>query len=631
MTPRPLLDSLDSLADFRRLPAARLPELAAEIRAELLEVVSRTGGHLASNLGVVELTLALLHTFDPDQDVIVWDTGHQGYVHKLLTGRRRLFQGLRQADGCCGFLHRHESPYDAFGAGHAGTAISAALGFAAARDRAGRPGRVIALVGDGALGCGVSLEGLNNIIETTRDFILVINDNKMAIAPNVGALARRLNRVIVDERYNRLKASLREALVRLPRVGRPLKNLIHRVEEAVKGMIVPGRIFEELGLRYMGPLNGHDLPGLLETFGAVRRLEQPLVLHVLTTKGYGDPRAEAAPEMFHGISGTPGNGCDAEPVPGPAAPTFSACLGEALCRRAAHDPGLVAITAGMCHGTGLRPLRERHPERLVDVGIAEEHAVVFAAGLAAAGFRPVVAIYATFMQRAVDYVFHDVCLQELPVVFCLDRAGIVEDGPTHHGIYDVAFWRAFPGLAVLQPADGLELEAMLEAAAAHSGPVVLRYPRGSARPLPVASPPLVWGRAAVVREGADLAIWAAGPETLVALEVAGRLAASGIEATVVNPRFLAPFDAELLRAHAARLPVVTLENHVLHGGLATIVDEQLAGRPCGGLLHLGWPATVLPWGPEAEIRRRHGLDPAGIAAAVRTFLAGRPAAGTPAP
>ncbi len=622
MTPRPLLDSIHSPADLRRLPESELPALAAEIRAELVEVVSRTGGHLGPNLGAVELTIALLRVFDPPADTIVWDTGHQAYVHKLLTGRRALFQNLRQSDGCCGFQHRQESTCDAFGAGHAGTAISAALGFAAARDQAGGNGRVVAVVGDGALGCGVSLEGINNIVETTKDFILVLNDNKMSIAPNVGAVAHYLSRVISAESYNRFRDGVAHFIARIPHIGPPARKAIHRIEEMTKGVLVHGTLFEELGLRYIGPVDGHDLPGLVRTFQNLRRLRQPIVLHVLTRKGQGYAPAEAAPETFHGIGPfNPATGTACIDKAGGA--SFSAALGNALCDEVGKNRQVLAITAGMCSGTGLKPLREKFPDHLRDVGIAEEHAVVFAAGLAAAGYRPVVAIYASFMQRAMDCVFHDVCLQNLPVVFCLDRAGYVEDGPTHSGIHDLGFWRTLPNLAVLQPSDDAELRGMLSLLIARNGPGMLRYPRGGASALPVQTrTPLEWGKAELLREGPDVAIWAAGRETLLALEVADLLAVRGIRATVVNPRFLQPFDSELFLRHAAAMPVVTLENHVLSGGLAGIAADLLLQAPRHrGILRRGWPAdTVLPWGPEADLRRRFRLDAASLAEDIAAFL-----------
>ncbi len=605
-----LLDRLHGPADVRRLPPTELPQLAAELRAEILTVVSRQGGHLASNLGAVELTIALLRTFDPARDAVIWDTGHQTYAWKLLTGRRDLFQQLRGTGGACGFQNRTESPHDAFGAGHAGTAISAALGFAAARDRDGGPGRVVAVVGDGALGCGTSLEGLNSISETTRDFVLVVNDNKMSIARNVGAIARNLNRLIANERYNRLKARLRHGLAKLPGIGPHLHAAIHKLESAVKSLLVPGVLFEQLGLRYIGPIDGHDLGQLLRTFEAVATLREPLVIHVLTSKGYGYPKAEDAPESYHGV----GRFDPADGIGEGSSEGFSHHLGRTLEALVEKDPKILAITAGMCSGTGLKPLRERHPVNLVDVGIAEEHAVVFAAGLAAAGHRPVVAIYASFMQRAMDYVFHDVCLQNLPVIFCLDRAGVVEDGPTHHGIHDLGFWRSLPNLAVLQPADGAEFEEMLRAALARGRPAVLRYPRGSAAPLAVPKrTPLEWGRAETLRDGTDVAIWAAGRETVTALAVADRLAAHGLSVAVVNVRFLIPFDEALFRLQAAAMPVVTLENHVLSGGLADCAGRCLAAMPAHrGALHRGWPLEVLAWGAESELRQHHRLDVASL-------------------
>lgn len=625
MKSRPLLDGISGPADLRRLAAEHLPALAAEIRAEIIDVVSGTGGHLASNLGTVELTLALMRVFDVDTDRVVWDTGHQCYAYKLLTGRRASFQNLRQADGCSGFPLRDESRYDVFGTGHAGTAISAALGLAVARDVAGETRRVIAVVGDGALGSGVALEGLNSIIEKTRDFILVVNDNKMAIAPRVGAIGRYLNRVISGERYNRIKRVLRNAVLRIPRIGAPMRQAISRLEELTKGILVPGLVFEELGLRYFGPIDGHNLPLLQQTFEAVRGMRMPVVVHVLTEKGHGYAKAEAAPELFHGVSRpAPPSELDVQYKKDPHAPpgpTFSSTLGEILVSAVAANPRVMAITAGMCHGTGLVPLREKHPDNLIDVGIAEEHAVVFAAGLATAGYRPVVAIYATFMQRAMDYVLHDVCLQRLPVIFCLDRAGVVEDGPTHHGIHDVGYWRGLPDLPILQPADTWDMEAMFILLLARGSAGMLRYPRGSSVNLDVPErAPMAWGKAEVLRPGRQVAIWAVGREVAVALDLARMLATRDVEACVVNTRFLVPFDAALFLAHAAAMPVVTLENHVLVGGLASLAAETVAasGKPAR-LLHRGWPNSVLPWGQESDIRQRCRLDTPSLADDIAAF------------
>jgi 1-deoxy-D-xylulose-5-phosphate synthase len=620
-----ILDSISGPSDLKAVPAEALASLAAEVREELLCIVSRQGGHLASNLGIVELTLALVRAFDLPEDVIVWDTGHSGYVFKLLTGRREQMQRLRDGGGCCGFLNRDESPYDAFGAGHAGTAISAALGIAAARDRNGEPGRVVAVVGDGALGCGSSLEGLNSIIETTDNFILVVNDNRMSIAPNVGALSRYLSRVIPDDRYNRFRQAVSGGIDRIPRVGPRLRRLVRRLEEAAKSVLVPGAVFEELGLRYIGPLDGHDVGGLCETFAAVRRMQGPVVVHVLTEKGHGYAHAERSPEVFHGLGRFDLDSGQPSPAAGAAPATFSDVLGECLHDLASADGRVMAITAGMCHGTGLSLCRQDRPRQFFDVGIAEEHAVIFAAGMATRGLRPVVVIYASFMHRAVDYVFHDVCLQRLPVVACLDRAGIVADGPTHHGIHDIAFWSAIPNLAVLQPRDGSELRQMLALCLARGEPAVIRYPKAeSADLLPEADrAPLEWGRAEVLRVGTDVALWGVGRETATVLAVADRLAAEGIRAAVVNPRFVIPLDRTLLTSQAhSGMPLVVVENHVETGGFGTLVQATLAGPQPVRLLCRGWPREVLPWGAEAAIRRRYRMDVESLAEDVRALVRG---------
>lgn len=614
-----MLESIHSPQDLRRLPVDALPALAAEIRQELLAVVSRHGGHLASNLGVVELVLALHYVFDFSDDALVFDTGHQCYVHKLLTGRRESFQRLRQADGCCGFPLRSESRYDCFGTGHSGTGISAALGLAAARDSMHGHRKVVTLLGDGALGCGSSFEGLNNISVTTKDFILVLNDNKMSISPNVGAFSRCLSRVISTKSYNSFKAHCRSALLRVPFAGRRLKGWISHLEGATKYLLLPSAIFEELGLRYIGPLDGHDLPELIQTLQRIKHLRQPLLLHVLTTKGKGYPAAEQNPSCYHS---TPAfDPAHAQPAQKNVGLSFSAAFGQALTALREDNPQLLAITAGMPEGTGLLDFSRRYPESFFDVGIAEGHGAAFAAGLAAGGQRPVFAVYASFSQRAMDYVFHDICLQKLPVLLCLDRAGVVLDGPTHHGIQDMAFWRTLPNLAVMQPCDAEELQAMLALALTRPHTVIMRYPAGSASALPVSHADYTWGRAEVLCRGGRLALWAVGREVQTALAAADLLAKQGMPITVVNARFVMPFDETLLRQQLDDgMRVVTLEDHNVASGFGSIVKEFFAGHAGGEIVKLGWPNEVLGWGSPAVLRERHGLTGAAIAEHLRTLL-----------
>ena len=614
-----MLETIHSPHDLKKLPVDALPALATEIRQELLAVVSRHGGHLASNLGVVELVLALHYVFDFAQDALVFDTGHQCYVHKLLTGRGESFQQLRQADGCCGFPLRAESHYDCFGTGHSGTGISAALGLAAARDNAHGHRKVVTILGDGALGCGSSFEGLNNISVTTKDFILVLNDNKMSISPNVGAFSRCLSRVISTKSYNSFKAFCRSALLRVPFAGRRLQGWISHLEGATKYLLVPSAIFEELGLRYFGPLDGHDLPELVRTFQRIKHLRQPLLLHVLTTKGKGYPAAEQNPACYHS---TPAfDQSNAKPTKKNAGPTFSTAFGQALQALRADDPQLLAITAGMPEGTGLLDFSQNYPESFFDVGISEGHAVAFAAGLAAGGRRPVFAVYASFSQRAMDYVFHDVCLQKLPVLLCLDRAGVVQDGPTHHGIQDLAFWRTLPNLAVLQPCDAEELQAMLALALTRQHAVILRYPAGSASALADSHADYAWGRAEVLRRGGRLALWAVGREVQTALAAADILAEQGVPITVVNTRFVMPFDEALMRQQLDDgMRVVTLEDHNIASGFGSIAKEFFAGHASGRIEKLGWPNEVLGWGSPAGLRERYGLTAAAIAERLRVLL-----------
>lgn len=609
-----ILSTIDGPPDLAPLTEEQLVQLSAELRAALLRVVAANGGHLGPNLGVVELTIALLRAFRPPDDRIVWDVGHQCYCYKILTGRRDAFTTLRRFGGCCGFPVRHESDFDCYGAGHAGIALSAALGMCAAQPPDSRR-KIVAVIGDGALNSGVALEGLNHVRDQGRNLVIVLNDNKMAIAPNVGAIASYLNRVIVGRRYRYFKNLTKTVINALPR-SESITRHVRKIEEATKALLLPGGIFEDLGIRYLGPINGHSIADLERTFAAVREDSRPVLIHVITEKGRGYAPALAAPEQFHGI-------CRFEPDSGkplePGQAGFSAAFGDAMVEAAEHHPELCAVVAAMAAGTGLNGFARRFSERFYDVGIAEAHAVTFASGLAAEGRHPVVAIYATFIQRALDHAFHDVCLMNLPVIFALDRAGVVEDGPTHHGIYDLGFWLGMPHLTVMAPADESEMAPMLEYAVSLHSPAVIRYPRG-ATGLPVRSPaPLLPGRAEIRREGTDLAIWAMGGEVTRALTVAELLKQQyQLSARVVNVRFLKPFDGDALRRDAAAMPVFTLEDHVSATGLGALVAGILAeARLVHSGRSFGWPVdTPIPHGAVDELRRMFQLDEAALARAI---------------
>ena len=602
----PILPQIGGPSAVRALLPEQLPLLAEELRQTMLRVISTHGGHLGANFGVVELTIALLRVFAPPQDRIIWDVGHQAYSYKLLTGRQKEFETLRTFGGCCGFPVRGENPCDCYNAGHAGVAISAALGMCAAQPE-DCPDKVIAVVGDGALSSGVALEGLNHVREYGRNLVIILNDNKMAIAPNVGAIASYLNRVIIGRRYRYLKKMTKNIIGVLPR-SESITRHIRKFEEAAKGILLPGGFFEELGIRYLGPIPGHDLARLEQTFQAVKQDDHPVIVHVITEKGHGYAPALAEPERFHGISCfDPASG---KLVKAPQV-GFSAAFGRAMLDAAEKHPEMCAVVAAMADGTGLHEFARRHPERFYDAGIAEAHAVTFASGLAATGRHPVVAIYATFMQRACDHIFHDVCLMNLPVVFALDRAGAVEDGPTHHGIYDLGFYLAIPNLTVLSPADEAEVSLMLEFALNHAGPVLIRYPRGCSGLSASLPSPLRAGRAEVRRDGRDLAIWAVGGEVARALRIAELLEQRhSCSAKVVNARFLKPFDREALRRDAAAMPVFTLEDHVPATGLGGLAATARAGlKEAFPVISFGWPDDrPVPHGAPMRLREALGLD-----------------------
>ncbi|HEY5999532.1 MAG TPA: 1-deoxy-D-xylulose-5-phosphate synthase, partial [bacterium] len=613
---------VDAGTPVSALTAEEHERLAAEIRETIIATVAHTGGHLAPSLGVVELTIALHAVFPTPRDRIVWDVGHQCYAHKLLTGRFVNFGTLRQAGGISGFPRRAESPHDVFGTGHSGTSISAACGLAAARDALGARHKVVAVIGDGSLTSGEAFEALNHAGHLKKDLVVVLNDNEMSISPNVGALSSYLNRVLTSHLPTRMRDEFVRFIRSLPHVGEQAAKIAKRVEESVKALIVPGLLFEELGFRYVGPIPGHDVRNLVETFRNVREeFRKPVLVHVITRKGKGFPPAERDPARYHGVG--PFDPATGALITAPAPPSYTAVFGRALVGEGAREPRLVAITAAMPDGTGLAPFAAAHPARFFDVGIAEQHAVTFAAGLACEGMRPVVAIYSTFLQRGYDQVLHDVCLQGLPVVFALDRGGLVgDDGATHHGLFDLAFLRSIPGMVVAAPKDEAELARLLRTALAHPGPFALRYPRGAGLGVPVDEDPqpLPVGSWEVLRPGGDLAILAVGPCVRPALEAAEALAAEGWRVGVVNARFVKPLDAAVLAETAAANPLlITAEEGVLAGGFGDAVIAQLAEQGPAGVRveRAGVPDEFVEHAPQALLRDRLGLNAAGLAGRAR--------------
>ncbi len=609
-----ILDRVRGPADVKALTTAELPQLAQEIRDEIIAVTARNGGHVGPNLGVVELTIALHRVFETPQDQFVFDVAHQGYVHKLLTGRGgAFFRQLRKSDGASGFLYRRESPHDAFGAGHAGTALSAALGMATARDLRGSGEHVVAVCGDAAFTCGVTMEALNNVVTSTKRLIVILNDNEWSIAKNVGAIAKYLNRLSTSPTYNKIHHDVEQFFLSLPR-GPEMNQLYHRWKRETKDFFMNSSLFEKFGLRYIGPVDGHDLEALVKHLEFAKGCDAPVLLHVLTKKGKGLPAALQHPEKFHGAS--PFDPATGENVKGPAGapPAYQDVFGAALTRFAKADPKVLGITGAMPSGTGLTTLAREVPGQFFDVGIAEEHAVLFAAGLATKGFRPVCAIYSTFLQRAYDMVIHDVCLQNLPVTFCMDRAGLSpNDGPTHHGLFDVAYLRCVPNATVMQPKDEDELTDMLHTALQLPSPAFIRYPRGAGTGAPIKAQPaaLPIGHAEVLREGSAIMIWALGPMVQEALKVADRLAAEeGLSVGVVNARFVKPLDRTLLLSQAACIPLlVTMEDHVATGGFGSAVLEALQEADCQvAVERIGWPDKFVEHGSSVEIlRAAYGL------------------------
>ncbi len=620
-----LLERINTPAELRRLARAQLPELAAEVRERMIDVISRVGGHFAPGLGVVELTVALHYVFDTPRDRLIWDVGHQGYPHKILTGRNDRFPTIKQKGGLSGFLKRDESEYDVFGAGHAATSISAALGIATARDLNAEDFDVVAVIGDGAMTCGMAYEALNNAGHTDRDLIVILNDNEMSISPNVGAIHKYLTRITTNPLYNRFRNELKGLLHRAP----AFEDLAIKVEESVKNLLVPGTLFEELGFRYFGPVDGHDLGALLDTLYSVKKMTGPRLVHVITRKGKGFPLAEENPVAWHGAS--PFDKISGQMARKSGLPAYTKVFGQGLTELGAKRPDVAVITAAMPSGTGTAVFGEAYPDRYFDVGIAEGHGVTFAAGLATEGVRPVVAIYSTFLQRAYDSIVHDVALQNLPVVFAMDRAGLVgNDGPTHMGLYDIAYLLAVPNVTVTAPKDGAEMLALLRLGVERrAGPFSLRYPRDNvpaAVPALDEIPPVEYGTWEVLRRGQGLAILAVGTMVLPALEAARRLEAAGLDATVVNCRFLKPVDEETLAwvadHHAA---VLTVEEGTVVNGFGAHITRLLEGRGPGGAAPrvdvLGVPDRLIDHAARKEQLEELGLTPDGIAARAGSLAA----------
>ncbi|MBI5179133.1 MAG: 1-deoxy-D-xylulose-5-phosphate synthase [Nitrospinae bacterium] len=622
-----LLPNIKGHADIQPLSVGEMETLAQEVRQVIIDAVSKNGGHLSPNLGVVELTIALHRVFDFASDKIVWDVGHQCYAHKLLSGRFDQFPTLRQEGGISGFPRREESPADAFNTGHAGTSISAALGFATARDLHRQTHDVLAVIGDGSMTSGLSFEGLNNAGAHKTDLIVILNDNEMSISPNVGALSKHLNRIISGEMYNRLTKDVDVLLSKVPGFGSQMSNLAHLLEDAVKsvikGLFVPGRHFEDLGFRYFGPIDGHNLPFLIETLESVKKLKGPRLIHVVTKKGKGYVHAEEKSGPFHGTS--PFVVSTGKKVAAPAL-SYTAVFGKTMVELGQVDKRVVGITAAMPDGTGMVEFIEKFPDRAFDVGIAEQHAATFAGALAAEGFRPVVAIYSTFMQRAYDSVVHDVCNMNLPVTFAIDRAGIVgDDGSTHQGVFDLSFMRGVPNMVVMAPKDENELRHMLFTAVNHNGPSCVRYPRGNALGVPLDQRlhELEIGKAELLREGNDLLICAIGNRVPDAVEAARKLEKDGYSIAVINARFAKPVDTALIGAWAKRCGhILTVEENALAGGFGSAVFEELRSAGLGHIpgMALGVPDVFVEHSTQDSARKKFGLDADGIYAKAKELL-----------
>jgi 1-deoxy-D-xylulose-5-phosphate synthase len=628
--PKPVarfLDGIRSPADIKALQEQDLPQLAKEVREELVNVLSQTGGHLGPNLGVVELTIALHRVFNTPRDRFVFDVSHQGYVHKMFTGRLDRIATMRQYQGLNGFLLRTESEHDCYGAGHAGTALSAGLGMAVGRDLRGEDDHVVVVAGDAAFTCGISYEALNNVKAQTKRFIVVLNDNEWSIAKNVGAIASYLNAITTSPTFAHLHDKARSFVQAI--AGKSVVHFAHKVEEGVKGLLVPSVIFEELGLRYYGPIDGHDIPLLIRTFEFLKTQEEPVLLHIMTKKGKGYEPAIKQPDKFHGLGKYKLETGETAPAP---TPTYSEIIGKSLAKFADNNQRIVAITAAMPSGTGLAHFAKAHPNRYFDVGIAEEHAALFACGLATQGMKPFLTIYSTFMQRAYDMIIHDIALQKLNVALCMDRAGLSgDDGPTHHGLFDIGYLRHIPNFVHMQPKDEDEFVDMLWTMANYnSGPIAVRYPRGAGTGVqPKAEPRLLEiGKAEVVQHGRDVAIFGLGNMFEVAEEAARKLEEQGFSVALINPRWIKPIDTGTLEFFARSVEIVcTIEDHVLSNGFGCAVMEhlhsQLIQTP---VVRIGWPDEFIEHGTIPILRKKHGITADALVEKVLPLLRKRKAA-----
>jgi len=621
-----LIETINNPADLRKLKLTDLPILAKEIREEIVTAVSRNGGHLSSSLGAVELAIAIHYTFDTPRDIVLWDVGHQAYGHKMLTGRLKSFSTLRQLGGLSGFPNKDEAPdYDIVTCGHSSTSISTALGLVLAKSLEKEKGKAVVVIGDAALAGGMAFEALNHAGQMKKNLIVILNDNELSISKSVGALSRYLNRIITNPAYNKIRVDVERVLKRIPRFGFRAYRAARKLEEGLKNLLIPGMLFEEMGFRYFGPIDGHNTAQLINVFRNVMELDEPLLIHVVTKKGKGYKPAEDSPSAFHSTG--PFDIATGIPVKKCARETFTEAFSSKMIELAQNNPKIVGVSAAMIDGTGFNEFARAFPERFFDVGIAEEHAVGLSAGLARGGFRPVTAIYSTFLQRSYDQIVHDVCLQNLPVVFCLDRAGIVgEDGPTHHGIFDIAYLRHIPNLTVMAPKDTDELKAMLDYALKLPHPAAIRYPRGS---MPILSNEaqlilarhavgregIETGKAETIKKGRDLAIIAIGSMVFTALEVAALLMKKGIDASVINARFVVPLDGEAIEEICrGTKKIVTIEEGVLEGGFGSAVLEFLERENLIGMKvkRIGLPRRFIEHGKREELFQKYNLTPGGI-------------------